>query len=527
MEPVAGPEEETPVRPPAPQLPSVDVSDRAWRIGAALIMLLAAALRYSFLNLAIFHMDEGVNGSFLIDLLHKGLYRYDPANYHGPTLYFFAEFVANHVFHGLSDAQCRFETATFSLATVAMVLSLQQVMGRRAALAAGLLLAVSPSSTYYARYFIHESLLVCFTLGMVVPFAYVSTLGRQGAMVLASASAGLMFATKETAIVHLGIILTGKVLADIYVYRTTGRKAAYLLLTPAQRIVTFLSGLSAFLIPYTLFYSSFYTNPQGVNDSLGAFAYWFITGKHEHVHPVWQHFAWLAREDLPILYLGLLGVLLVAATPRLRTSFNILAAFWAVMILAAYSSISYKTPWLSPNFVLPLSICGGITIDQVWRALSPRKAALLLTLACTVLFTQNILVSFIHYDEEDYAYPYARTRKQARHIVEWINEAAATLGTGLHSKISWCANEYWPLPWYIRDYDMIGWWAQPTFGGSVPDIVVYRCDDNEFRSNETEALKPLMGDRYIYMGQADLRDGVTLAVARRKTPAELQASGRH
>ena len=46
----------------------------------------AAILR---LDLKPFHHDEGVNGWFLLNLVrppHR--YRYDPANYHGPTLYF-------------------------------------------------------------------------------------------------------------------------------------------------------------------------------------------------------------------------------------------------------------------------------------------------------------------------------------------------------------------------------------------------------------------------------------------------------
>ncbi|MCV4626294.1 hypothetical protein OFC18_29905, partial [Escherichia coli] len=34
--------------------------------------------------------DEGVNGWFLTNLFREGIYKYDPANYHGPTLYYIA-----------------------------------------------------------------------------------------------------------------------------------------------------------------------------------------------------------------------------------------------------------------------------------------------------------------------------------------------------------------------------------------------------------------------------------------------------
>ena len=35
-----------------------------------------------------------MNGNFLVRLVRDGYYHYDPANYHGPTLYYFAAVVA-------------------------------------------------------------------------------------------------------------------------------------------------------------------------------------------------------------------------------------------------------------------------------------------------------------------------------------------------------------------------------------------------------------------------------------------------
>src|SRR4030095_446219 len=73
---------------PAPGIP--DVPEQAWRIGAIVIFLIAAVLRFYNLNLVPLHHDEGVNGNFLLRLVREGLYQYDPANYHGPTLYYFS-----------------------------------------------------------------------------------------------------------------------------------------------------------------------------------------------------------------------------------------------------------------------------------------------------------------------------------------------------------------------------------------------------------------------------------------------------
>ncbi len=57
------------------------------------IFLIAAVLRLYDLNLVPLHHDEGVNGNFLVRLVREGAYTYDPANYHGPTLYYFSAII--------------------------------------------------------------------------------------------------------------------------------------------------------------------------------------------------------------------------------------------------------------------------------------------------------------------------------------------------------------------------------------------------------------------------------------------------
>ena len=62
----------------------------SWLAGAGLVTAIAAFLRFFWLELKPFHHDEGVNGFFLTKLVRDGIYKYDPANYHGPTLYYIA-----------------------------------------------------------------------------------------------------------------------------------------------------------------------------------------------------------------------------------------------------------------------------------------------------------------------------------------------------------------------------------------------------------------------------------------------------
>src|SRR2546423_8323926 len=68
--------------------PKFEISDKTWQYSAIGITVIAAMLRFLFLTLRPFHHDEGVNGFFLTNLIKDGNYHYDPANYHGPPLYF-------------------------------------------------------------------------------------------------------------------------------------------------------------------------------------------------------------------------------------------------------------------------------------------------------------------------------------------------------------------------------------------------------------------------------------------------------
>ena len=61
--------------------------ERNWWIAAAMILLAAGFLRLLFLDLKPLHHDEGVNSLFMTQLFRGGYYHYDPANYHGPSLY--------------------------------------------------------------------------------------------------------------------------------------------------------------------------------------------------------------------------------------------------------------------------------------------------------------------------------------------------------------------------------------------------------------------------------------------------------
>ena len=90
-----------------------ELSPQMWRILACAILLIAASLRLWRLDFVPFHHDEGVNGNFLDTLFHKGEYKYNPGNFHGPTpLLFRARHVlSQHVFFWASRVSTKLRYA--------------------------------------------------------------------------------------------------------------------------------------------------------------------------------------------------------------------------------------------------------------------------------------------------------------------------------------------------------------------------------------------------------------------------------
>jgi predicted membrane-bound mannosyltransferase len=140
--------------------------DLIWLSSCGVVTAIAAFLRFFWLALKPLHHDEGVNGFFLTNLVRDGVYKYDPANYHGPTLYYIAyPFVQ---LFGLKTIPIRSSVAIFGVLTVVLCFYLRPYMGRIGSLFAGLFVALSPGMVYISRYFIHEIFFVFLALAFVL-----------------------------------------------------------------------------------------------------------------------------------------------------------------------------------------------------------------------------------------------------------------------------------------------------------------------------------------------------------------------
>jgi uncharacterized protein (TIGR03663 family) len=568
-----------------------EISERTWRIACVSIFFVAALLRLYDLNLVPLHHDEGVNGNFLVRLVREGVYHYDPANYHGPTLYYFAAFfpwllrlffgagAQNN--YGLTTATIRLVPALFGLATVGLIFTLRRNLGTVATLGAALLLAISPGAVYLSRYFIHETLFVFFTLGLVVAALKFYEQARLIYLILAAISAALLFATKETAMISAGVLLIALIITRVYGLLSgsasaTGRTKKKKRKTTAAddssdagfvervggagKLAAWIGlALLVFIAVYVIFYSSFFTNfPKGVYDSLKTFQFWTKTGKEAHKHPKVTYFWWLLLQESPLLVLGAIGAAVAVLKPL--KSFALFCALWAFGLIAAYSLIAYKTPWLALNFVLPLALCSGVALESFygqfvrlelsrrvrWLALagvvliaigplpgvarifdqvvSPDPSPGLLTALSQAEIHgktfipgyQTIDINFINYDNDNryYVYVYAHTRRETLKLVDEINMIAQRSHQGAATGLTIVSPDYWPLPWYLRDYTRIGYYGRIT-PSTEPMILA--------SSNQIAEVQATYGDRYRQIqsgfnpeGSFPLRPGVDLLLYARR-----------
>jgi predicted membrane-bound mannosyltransferase len=143
--------------------------------------------------------------------------------------------------------------------------------------------------------------------------------------------------------------------------------------------------------------------------------------------------------------------------------------------------------------------------------------AALAALCVAICGYQMISLNFVHYDDDSYVYVYAHTRRGLLTMLDEIDRIAKRLRTGNDTGIALVSPDYWPLPWYFRDYPRVGYYQQivPT---SEPVIIGSMA--------QQEQLKTTFGDRYQLVssglnedGSYALRPGVDLLLYVRRDVA--------
>lgn len=457
--------------------------------------------RFAQLSLKPFHHDEGVNSYFLLALAKQGSagYRYNPENYHGPTLYYFA-LTALRVL-GETDLALRFWPCLFGVLTILLLWCWRDKLGVIGLPAAGFLLALSPGLVFFSRYFIHEMMFGWCALAVAVGAWRYSETKDFKWMALLAIAAGLLFATKETAIITAVVLVVALLAASIW--DITRRLVQENRFTPAALVKQLrrdwaavrpsldhtLSALIIFIFINVFFYSSAFTNWGGVSDAFKSVLHWTKERSgNDHVHSRLYYLGILLKLELPLLLSGLLaGAFIVWRGTR----FWLFVGAWTFGMTLGYSLIPYKTPWLMVSFMIPLALAGGYAAEQLFHLFKPltwRLAAGVVILL--MLFFGGRLayvVNFEKYEDNSnsagyftelgkrwqltpyldgqYGYVYAQTDRDFFEFVSTVKQAADQFPTQKETGIYIGSPDYWPLPWYLRDYTGV------AYTGTLPDAV--------------------------------------------------------
>ena len=441
--------------------------------------IIAVAVRTPQLGQRPMHGDEAVHAEKFRLLLEEGFYRYEPNEYHGPTLNYLtlvpAKVSGAARLTQVTEFTLRIVPVFFGVLLVLLLLFMFDGLGGAATVCAAVLTAISPAMVFYSRYYIQEMLLVCFTFGAIA-CGYRYTQNKNTAWaVLTGVFVGLMHATKETCIIAFGSMLLALWLTLLIRQRKRG--STLIETVRAIKPLHFIAVVAVGATVSGLFHSSFLSNPDGILDSFRTYATYFDRASNNqlHEHP-WHYYLkmliYFRYADGPIWSEALIVVLSVAGFIAVLTKKGLPAvnihllrfiAFYTLTMTLLYSIIRYKTPWCMLGFLhgmILLAGVGAVALVRLVPNILPRLIVLCLLLEASVhLGWQTYLCSYKYYADSRNPYVYAHPTTEVFTVAEQLEQYAQAHedGHNLPIQVICPGDDYWPLPWYLRHFTSIGW----------------------------------------------------------------------
>jgi uncharacterized protein (TIGR03663 family) len=493
---------------------------------------LAAALRLPALAARPMHADEAIHADKFGTLLEGGGYAYDPAEYHGPTLYYLTLLPAwlrgQRRYAEVDEVTLRSVPAVLGVALVALHLAARKVLGGAGAVLAALLAAVSPAMVYYSRYFIHETALVFFSFGALLAAGRYLRAPAAGPALVGGACAGLMLATKETAVLALACMAPAFAVA-LRARRGTAADGPRVGVANVGRHLM-LAALAAAIV-WAAIFSALLTRPQGMVDALRAYGNYLDRARTAswHIHPWTYYLALLVHfpaDGTPywtegaILLLSLAGAVAAwrpAATGADAAALRFLAVY-GFLLATVYSSIPYKTPWCLLGFLHAAILLAGAGGAFLLRALprgAPRALGVaLLAGAAGHLAWQAFVGSFRLAADPRNPYVYAHTSADVFEIAARVRDLARPRADGTAVPVQIISGEnLWPLPFYLRGLPGIEWWTGVSESAPTAPVVVLTPDMEPALVRKLYDLPP-PGQRELYVSifehPVSLRPGLEL-----------------
>ena len=329
-------------------------------------------------------------------------------------------------------------------------------------------------------------------------------------------SIAMMHASKETCVIALFSMAVAAAVTMPDLRRLGARRLALSGLV----VVLVAAGVSA------LVFSSFGKSWEDVGQSYTTYWHYLarVSGQGsagEHVAPVYHYFrvlfAW-HQPGGPFWTEGAIAVLAVAGIAAgiwrlgIKPAHVPMARFLAVytvLMTLIYSAMPYKTPWCALGFLHGMILLAGVGAAALVR-LAPGIAGKAVVIALLVAAAGHLAweahrASFSHCADPNNPYVYVHTTEDIPRLAERIRQIAAAGpdGTAMHVQVICPDGDYWPLPWYLRDFSRIDWFGGIPHGRAAPLIVTQPKMDKAL--GEYLYVTPPPGQRSMYVPL--LRDG--------------------
>ena len=506
-----------------------------WSPIVAVVVIAAAALvlRLPKLTARPLHNDEAVNTIKYKELHETGRFKYDPHEYHGPTLYYLTApmvwLSGAKTFADSTETPYRLVPLIFGIALVLLTLAFRKELGPVGVIFAALYAAASPALNFYSRYYIHETLLVFFTFTAIISGWQLFATRRILWSLPTGISLALMWATKETWIIPLGAAAGAIALTWLWTKLRDRTKvdhgeltkdpertndndfsapplhlsaSAFMFSRELWRPLVLTAAIT--LLAATLLFTHFFAHPRGIVDAVLAYKVYFSRGAGENTDHVWpfgwylQRLTWFQApvpptwkinrnpvfSELAIVALAIVGALFALfrrrATDDCSIPFARFLTFYTLLLTLAYSILPYKTPWCALGFLHGMILLAGYAVAQLIRITPtiPGKvlAALVLLLPVADLVRQSYAQNDRFHTDPRNPWVYAHTSGDIETLDRRMNEIAKVHPHHENVYVQVVTKDCWPIPWYLRKFPMVGYWPDPAAPPKLDADVIIGTD---------------------------------------------------
>ena len=147
---------------------------------------------------------------------------------------------------------------------------------------------------------------------------------------------------------------------------------------------------------------------------------------------------------------------------------------YTLIVILIYSLMPYKTPWCVLGMLHGTILLAGVGATVLVRVMPGYvlKTATVAILAAAVghLAWQAHRASFVAYDDPTTPYVYAHTTGDVPVFCRNVEDIARCHEDGLdmHVQVICPNNDFWPLPWYLRNMTGIRWYGDMPQGPDGP-----------------------------------------------------------